>query len=352
MTQIMLRRNLSFFIILLALLLAITFPFSDDNQDIDEFFGLTMGTSYRFQVVGIPVELTRKVIAEAIEELLIDLDRGTFSTYVPESELSQLNRYDTNIPFEASSEIIEVLSLAQEVSALTNGAFDITVGPLVNLWGFGPDSEISRGNLPTNEVIEDTLEHVGYNYLLIDVARSQLKKNADIYVDLSGIAKGYAVDRVGTYFDSIGVENYFLEIGGELKMKGFKQGNENWIPAIETPLDTVPEIYAVINSGGKTIAVAGSGDYRNYFEENGERFSHEIDPRTGRPVKNDLAAVYVIDSSAARADALATAYMIMGLEEARALAESMDQAAYFIYRIGSGEFADHQSKAFTEYLDF
>ena len=352
MTQIMLRRNLTFFIILLALLLAITFPFSDDNQDIDEFFGLTMGTSYRFQVVGIPVELTRKVIAEEIEELLIDLDSGTFSTYVPESELSQLNRYDTNIPFEASSEIIEVLSLAQEVSALTNGAFDITVGPLVNLWGFGPDSEISRGNLPTNEVIEDTLEHVGYNYLLIDVARSQLKKNADIYVDLSGIAKGYAVDRVGTYFDSIGVENYFLEIGGELKMKGFKQGNENWIPAIETPLDTVSEIYAVINSGGKTIAVAGSGDYRNYFEENGERFSHEIDPRTGRPVKNGLAAVYVIDSSAARADALATAYMIMGLEEARALAESMDQAAYFIYRIDSGEFADHQSKAFNEYLDF
>ena len=114
----------------------------------------------------------------------------------------------------------------------------------------------------------------------------------------------------------------------------------------------MPEIYAVINSGGKTIAVAGSGDYRNYFEENGERFSHEIDPRTGRPVKNDLAAVYVIDSSAALADALATAYMIMGLEEARALAESMDQAAYFIYRIGSGEFADHQSKAFNEYLDF
>ena len=352
MTQIMLRRNLTFFIILLALLLAITFPFSDDNQDIDEFFGLTMGTSYRFQVVGIPAELTRKVIAEEIEELLIDLDSGTFSTYVPESELSQLNRYDTNIPFEASSEIIEVLSLAQEVSALTNGAFDITVGPLVNLWGFGPDSEISRGNLPTNEVIEDTLEHVGYNYLLIDVARSQLKKNADIYVDLSGIAKGYAVDRVGTYFDSIGVENYFLEIGGELKMKGFKQGNENWIPAIETPLDAVSEIYAVINSGGKTIAVAGSGDYRNYFEENGERFSHEIDPRTGRPVKNGLAAVYVIDSSAARADALATAYMILGLEEARALAESMDQAAYFIYRIGSAEFADHQSKAFNEYLDF
>ena len=148
-----------------------------------------------------------------------------------------------NIPFDASFELIEVLSLAQEISVLTNGAFDITVGPLVNLWGFGPDSEISRGNLPNSEVIEDTLEHVGYNYLLIDVARLQLEKNANIYMDLSGIAKGYAVDRVGEYFDSIGVENYFLEIGGELKMKGFKQGNENWIPAIETPLEFCVELF-------------------------------------------------------------------------------------------------------------
>ncbi len=348
----MLRRNLSFFVILLALLLAIRFPSPDDDQGVDEFFGFTMGTSYRFQLVGIPTELTHEVIAEEIKELLIDLDSNTFSTYASESELSQLNRYDANIPFEASSELIEVLSLAQKVSVLTKGAFDITVGPLVNLWGFGPNSEISRGNLPTSEVIEDTLEHVGYKHLVIDAARSLLKKNADIYVDLSGIAKGYAVDQVGKYFDSIGVENYFLEIGGELKMKGLKQGNENWIPAIETPLDTIPEIYTVINSGGKTLAIAGSGDYRNYFEENGERFSHEIDPRTGRPVKNDLAAVYVIDTAAARADALATAYMIMGLEEARALAESTNQAAYFIYRINGGEFADQQSRAFNDYLDF
>ena len=346
------RRSFSIFIIFLAILLAASFPFTDDEGDIEQFSGLTMGTSYQFQLVGIPVELSLKLIAEEIKVLLMDLDSGIFSTYAPDSELSQLNRHVVSLPFEASPELMEVLLLAQEISVLTNGAFDITVGPLVNLWGFGPNPEISRNNLPTGAAIEDALRHVGYNYLSIDVVHSQLKKNSDILIDLSGIAKGYAVDRMGKYFDSIGIENYFLEIGGELKMKGFKPGNENWIPAIETPQDTVPEIYEVMNSRGKTIAIAGSGDYRNYFKQNGERFSHEIDPRNGRPVANDLAAAYVVDSSAARADALATAYMVLGLEDASALAEYTGQAAYFIYREESGDFADQQSKAFNDYLDF
>jgi thiamine biosynthesis lipoprotein len=344
----------SFFIffIFLAILLVTSFPLTDDEGDIEQLSGLTMGTSYRFQLVGIPAELSLELIAEEIKELLMDLDSGIFSTYAPGSELSQLNRHVVRLPFEASPELMEVLLLAQEISVLTNGAFDITVGPLVNLWGFGSSPEISQDNFPTGAAIEDALRHVGYNHLSIDADRSHLKKNSDIFVDLSGIAKGYAVDRVGKYFDSIGIENYFLEIGGELKMKGFKPENENWIPAIETPQDSAPEIYEVMNSRGKTMAVAGSGDYRNYFTQNGERFSHEIDPRTGRPVANDLAAAYVVDSSAARADALATAYMVLGLEDAIALAERTDQAAYFIYREESGEFADQQSKAFNDYLGF
>ena len=346
------RSSFSIFIIFLAILLVTSIPFTDDEGDIEQFSGLTMGTSYRFQLVGIPAQLSLELIAEEIKLLLMDLDGGIFSTYAPGSELSQLNRHAVSLPFEASPELIEVLSLAQEISVLTNGAFDITVGPLVNLWGFGPNPETSRNNLPTGVVIEDTLEHVGYNYLSIDAVHSQLEKNSDIFIDLSGIAKGYAVDRMGKYFDSIGIGNYFLEIGGELKMKGFKPGNENWIPAIETPQDSIPEIYEVMNSRGKTMAVAGSGDYRNYFKQNGERFSHEIDPRTGRPVANSLAAVYVVDSSAARADALATAYMVLGLEYASALAERTGQAAYFIYREESGKFADQQSKAFNDYLGF
>ena len=346
------RHSFSIFIIFLAILLATSFLFTDDEGDIEQFSGLTMGTSYRFQLVGIPVELSLKLIAEEIKALLMDLDSGIFSTYAPGSELSQLNRHVVSLPFETSPELMEVLLLAQEVSVLTNGAFDITVGPLVNLWGFGPNPEISRNNLPTGAAIEDALQHVGYNYLSIDVEHSQLKKNSDIFIDLSGIAKGYAVDRMGKYFDSIGIENYFLEIGGELKMKGFKPGNENWIPAIETPQDTVPEIYEVMNSRGKTIAIAGSGDYRNYIKQNGERFSHEIDPRNGRPAANDLAAAYVVDSSTARADALATAYMVLGLEDASALAEYTGQAAYFIYREESGDFADQHSNAFNDYLNF
>ena len=168
-------------------------------------------------------------------------------------------------------------------------------------------------------------------------------------VDLSAIAKGYAVDKLAEYLDGLGAESYFLEIGGELKIKGVKRNGDSWVPAIEAPVDGVSRVYEIFYSRGETIAVAGSGDYRNYFEQDGVRYSHEIDPRTGRPVTHQLAATYVIDESAARADALATAYMIMGLDEARSLALRNNQAAYFIVKEGDG-FADHVTPTFLRYL--
>ena len=204
--------------------------------------------------------------------------------------------------------------------------------------------------IPDESQIAAAMERVGFDYLEIDTGRSEISKRRAIYVDLSAIAKGYAVDRVGDYLDSLGINNYFLEIGGELKMKGLKPGAESWVPAIETPRDSAPRIYELFYSGGEQIAVAGSGDYRNYFEVDGVRYSHEIDPGSGRPVTHNLAAAFVINDSAAKADALATAYMIMGLDAASSLIEREGHAAYLIYRTADGGFDHYVSAEFRRYL--
>lgn len=309
-----------------------------------------MGTTYQLQIVDMPAKLSRAEISDAVTALLVDLDVGKFSTYAADSELSRFNRHPVNQPFPASVEFVAVLTLAQEVAALTDGAFDVTIGPLVNLWGFGPSIQLLAEDIPDQQRIDALMQSVGYEFLEIDVANSAVTKLADVYVDLSGIAKGYAVDQLAAYFDRAGVENYFLEVGGELKIKGEKPGHQRWVPAIETPQDTQSQVYEVFFSNGAHIAVAGSGDYRNYFEVDGVRYSHEIDPRTGRPVSHNLAAAYVIDASAAKADALATAYMVLGLDAARELAERTDQAAYFIFRSDGHGFDDYVTGEFANYL--
>ena len=320
------------------------------GDDILLLNGLTMGTSYQVQVVDIPGDLAAEDFALDISALLKQLDTKTFSTYASNSELSRFNRHEINIPFVASSAMIEVLLMAQEISALSGGAFDITVGPLVNLWGFGPDLVVFE-TVPTQPQIDAERARVGFQFLQISPSSQEIRKTRDIYVDLSGIAKGYAVDQLAQYLDQVGIDNYFLEIGGELKIKGLKPGGESWIPAIEAPIEVVSQIYQVFYSRGDNIAIAGSGDYRNYFEEGGQRYSHEIDPRNGRPVNHDLAAAYVIDGSAARADALATTYMILGPDAAEDLASRQEQAVYFIYKSDSGGFENYVSDEFNRYLE-
>ena len=332
------------------ILLGFLILFTGASGEIQQFSGYTMGTTYRIQIVDMPDELSSDEIAADISALLLELDTGKFSTYAVNSELSRFNRQAVNQPFHASAEFVAVLALAQEVAELTGGAFDVTVGPLVNLWGFGPPTQGLRVEIPDQQRIDALMESVGFGFLKIDEARAEITKLTELYVDLSGIAKGYAVDQLAGYFDAAGVENYFLEIGGELKIKGEKPGSQSWVPAIETPLDSASQIYEVFFSNGAHIAVAGSGDYRNYFEVDGVRYSHEIDPRTGRPVAHNLTAAYVIDASAAKADALATAYMVMGLNDARELAERTDQAAYFIYTTDGPQFNDYVTREFSNYL--
>lgn len=344
-----LRRH-SFSITFLVLLLGFVFLSGNDDESLQSLTGFTMGTSFSVQLVNIPSGSSREQLTAEIGELLERLDREVFSTYAPDSELSRFNRHPVGTAFIASSDLTTVMAMARDISDQTNGAFDPTVGPLVNLWGFGPERDILNAEVPAESAIQVLLDNVGYRHVMVDVSASQLRKTRDVQVDLSAIAKGYAVDELAGYLDSLDVDSYFVEIGGELKMKGLKPGGESWIPAIEAPVDTISQVYEIFYSRGDTLAVAGSGDYRNYFEEDGVRYSHEIDPRTGRPITHNLAAAYVIDESAAVADALATAYMIMGLDRAQAHAQSNGQAAYFIYKTKSG-FADYATSAFSYYLN-
>lgn len=344
-----LLRNHSFSIAFVLVLGVFIFAPFRGGEDIQQLSGYTMGTTYHFQFADMPSNFSRIQIQEDLTTLLNTLDRQLFSTYVPESELSRFNRSPVNSRFMASTELIEVIALAQDISRSSNGAFDVTVGPLVNLWGFGP--VVNASPVPDVAQITAAKEKVGYQHLKVNIGQSWLSKEADIYVDLSAIAKGYSVDQVANYFDSVGITSYFLDIGGELKIKGLKPGNQNWVPAVERPVDTAPQVYQVLNSRGEEIAIAGSGDYRNYFKEDGVRYSHEIDPRTGLPVSHRLAAVYVIDSSTARADALATAFMVLGYEQGMVLAKNIEQAVYFIVRTEDGDFTSFYTDQFARYID-
>ena len=334
---------------LLATALVLTIG-RDGSSRLESLDGYTMGTRYHLQLVGVPEGLSRESLVTEIDDLLRYLDREVFSTYVQESELSRFNRHPVGSAFAASPELLEVMSLALEIAANTDGAFDPTIGALVDLWGFGPGRNQGKGIVPSTTEIQSLLANTSFQHLLFESAAGNLRKTRDLKIDLSGIAKGYAVDVLGSYLDGLGVENYFLDIGGELKMKGNKPGQRGWVPAIEAPENGTSAVYEILFSRGETLALAGSGDYRNYFEADGERYSHEIDPCNGQPVSHGLVAVYVIDASAARADALATAYMIMGLSKARSHAAQIGQAAYFIVNTGPG-FADYTTDAFARYLE-
>ena len=309
-----------------------------------------MGTSYEVQFISLEAAVSDAFIENEIEKLLEELDREIFTTYSLDSELSHVNQFPLYSPVSVSKHLLSVLELSKEISELSGGAFDITVGPLVNLWGFGSEAHNIFSELPSELAIKEAMLKVGLDNLVIDEAASQVTKTADIALDLSGVAKGYAVDQVANLLGDLNVESYFIEVGGEIKIKGLKPNNQEWIPAIEAPVYGSSQLYALLRSLGETISLAGSGDYRNYYERGGVRYSHEIDPRTGKPITHNLAAAFVIDESAARADALATAFMVLGPSEAQELILQEEIKALLIFRIENSQFQSFISDGFSRYL--
>jgi thiamine biosynthesis lipoprotein len=304
------------------------------------FSGPTMGTTYTVKTLDTG-DVTASEIGGRIEATLAEVD-VEMSTYRDDSALARFNASTSTDWYPVPGELAAVLEAAQELARLTDGAFDVTVAPLVDLWGFGPQGD--PGAVPDPEALAAARARVGYGKLEVRLDPPALRKQrADLEVDLNAIAPGHAVDRIAAQLEAIGVVDYLVDVGGELRVRGRNARGQPWRVAVERPSDGPREVYTVIELD--TGAVATSGDYRQYFESNGRRYSHTIDPRTAEPVTHALASVAVVRESAMLADGLATALAVLGPEAGQALVESQHLAALFIVREGSG-FSESSTPAF------
>jgi thiamine biosynthesis lipoprotein len=302
-----------------------------------------MGTTYNIKVVATDEQLIELKLQQQIDAALEQVNQE-MSTYIKTSEISLFNQSTSIEPVQISSGFARVLKESIRLGNLSEGKLDVTVGPLVNLWGFGP--ELRPEVVPSERVLAATKKRVGLQNLVLE-GNLLSKKIPDLYVDLSTTAKGYGVDVVAELIESNGITNYLVEIGGEMRLKGFKRTGELWAIAIEKPLTNERSVQQVIIP--KDNAVATSGDYRIYFEADGQRFSHIIDPATGKPIKHNLVSVTVIHPSSMTADGLSTTLMVMGMEQGMAFAVKNDLAALFIAKTENG-FDEQFTVKFKQYL--
>lgn len=294
--------------------------------------GQTMGTYYQVTYVLPSEQSKNKALSiEALQVLIdqeLELVNDQMSTYRPNSELSLFNQSKESLV--VSDATIKVVKKALEVYQLSGGAFDVTVGPLVNLWGFGPDKRPNK--VPDAQLIQKTKQRIGSQYLSIEGNRL-IKTKPELYVDLSSIAKGYGVDVIANFLTEKGITNYLVDIGGELSASGTKLKSSPWTLAIERPA-LGQNVQRLLHIGNNAIAT--SGDYRNYFEFDNIRYSHTIDPSTGRPINHKLVSVTVIDKSSMVADALATAITVLGPENGLKFAMKLKQPVYLLSKQADG----------------
>mgnify|MGYP001817810191 FL=1 len=315
---------------LLAALLTVA-ACGDGRLEQLDLSGNALGTTFNVAIVQPPEALDTDALEADIVATLRRIDLLA-STWRDDSELSAFNENTSVDWILVSPALCAALENTRDISEATNGAFDVTVGPLVNLWGFGPDGVVATP--PSDAEIDAARHRVGYGQLEIDCdARLLRKDHGAIHVDLSGWAKGHAVDELAALLDTRGLANYLVEIGGELRVSGYNSERRNWAIAIEAPSTSKRVPHAVVRVTDTSVAT--SGDYRNYFEHDGTSYSHTIDPRTGRPVTHDLAAVTVVHPSAAYADAMATALLVLGPAHGPALAAELVIAGYFLVRNGT-----------------
>lgn len=291
-----------------------------------------MGTTWSiiYAEPASPFDLNPQELQVLIEKELLVINQA-LSTYISDSEISSINADETsNAGVVVSPMFAKVFEEALAVSDLTDGAYDVTVGPLIDLWGFGVRAKAPSP--PTRAQIDTARTNVGIHRISWDLEASVLSKPPGMGIDLSSIAKGYAVDQLSRLVNAQGITSSLVEIGGELRAAGERPEGGPWRLAVESPDPSQLRFIEALSVGDASVAT--SGDYRNFFEFEGKRYSHLVDPRTGYPVAHDLVSVTVIDTQCMRADALATALLVLGLEAAMSLAESRDIAAHFVSRDG------------------
>mgnify|MGYP000638295300 CR=1 FL=1 len=334
-------------VVLLAVSMTACFPSNNSAKTEMLLQGHTMGTTYNIKVVSTPEQLETLKLHEKIDTVLKQVNQQ-MSTYIPDSEISRFNKSPSTEPVEISVGFARVLAESIRLGELSGGKLDITVGPLVNLWGFGPKHRPEI--VPSDEQLASARARIGLQNLHLD-GRQLSKSIPSLYIDLSTTAKGYGVDMVAELIEANGISNYLVEIGGEMRLKGFKHTGELWAIAIEKPILDPSGAQRAVQEVviPKDNAVATSGDYRIYFEADGQRFSHIIDPATGKPINHHLVSVTVITPSSMTADGLSTTLMVMGAEQGMEFAQKHDLAALFISKTEHG-FKEQYTVKFRQYL--
>ena len=329
--------------IVLAFLLCLVACESSPNKV--QLQGAVFGTTWNVTYHGAPDGLTAHDVEDAITNAFAVVD-DSMNNYRASSTLSQLNSLPAGQIFEVDWDFTLVFNAAIDIHQATAGAYDPSVAPLIDLWGFGPEGVTER---PTDDQLTIARSYSGLNQFAWDLSdRSFLKRNTRATLDFSSIAKGYAVDLAGDALDEIGVGNFMLEVGGEIQTRGVSPRGDDWRLAIENPIRAgVGKPYAAVSVSD--VGIATSGNYRNFFEVDGKRFSHLIDPRTGYPIEHDLVSATVIHPSTMVADAWATALMVVGTTEALRLANLYDLSVYLISRNGEQLISSH-NEAMSRWL--
>ncbi len=305
--------------------------------------GATMGTTYSITLPRLPEGLGQAQLQQAIDERLDRVNRE-MSTYQTDSTISRFNRSDSTDWLDVSPAFVEVTRSAIELSRLSGGVYDITIAPLVELWGFGATGR-ADDRVPAADEITRALGKTGYQRLQLRDSPAAIRKLApELTIDLSSIAKGYGVDVLAEYLETLGLDDFLVEVGGELRARGLSHRGDRWRIAVEKPVAGERSVQRTIEIDGQGVAT--SGDYRNYFEQNGIRYSHIIDASTGKPITHALASVTVLADTAMRADGWATMLLLLGEEAGYELARRQEIAAYFIVSQPPG-FATRETAPFT-----
>ncbi|MDP2745488.1 FAD:protein FMN transferase [Pseudomonas sp.] len=299
-----------------------------------------MGSTYTVKYVRSKDSPSLELLKRETDAILAEVDQQ-MSTYRDDSTIEQFNQAPAGTCQAMPAGVLELVEAGRVLHEQSAGAFDLTLEPLLNLWGFGPKARAEK--VPTAEQLAAARAQVGMQHLRSE--GEQLCKDVDVQVDFNSIAAGYAVDKIVQRFTELGVTSYMVEATGELKAAGKKPDGQPWRIGLEAPQDGQRVAQRVLAVDGYGIST--SGDYRNYFEEDGQRYSHTLDPLTGAPITHTLAAVTVVDKSTLRADGLSTVLMVMGTERGLAFAERMGIAAFFVTREGDA-FVTQTTQAFEQ----
>jgi thiamine biosynthesis lipoprotein len=307
--------------------------------------GRTMGTTYHIKVVADAAESVND-LKERIDRRLLEINQ-VFSTYIKDSEISRFNALkQAGGKYPVSDDFIQVMRVADRIYRLSGGAWDGTVNPLVDLWGFGPKQRQPRK--PPEAEIKVLIQKIGFDRIRVEEPNFLVKNLATVTLDLNSIAKGFAVDQISKLVAAGGFENYLVEIGGEVYAAGVRADGKNWRVGINRPQKDAAfnEVYKAVSIANQAFAT--SGDYRNFFEIGGQRYSHVIDPRTGYPVSNGVVSVSIIADNCTLADGLATAIMVMGAEKGIQLVNRLDNVECFIViEKSNGRLLDFYSSGFS-----